>query len=74
MAAQSGHCRSGNRRLRPLRRARGRMFADDNYVTKDSRYIVLCDRTDETEFYIKSEVIPDLIKALQKAVELGWTD
>ena len=50
------------------------VFADDNYVTKDSRYIVLYDRTDETEFHIKSEVIPDLIKALQKAVELGWTE
>lgn len=50
------------------------VFADDNYVTKDSRYIVLRDRTDETEFYIKSEVIPYLIKALQKAVELGWTE
>ena len=50
------------------------VFADDNYVTKDSRYIVLCDRADETEFHIKSEVIPDLIKALQKAVELGWTE
>ena len=50
------------------------VFADDNYVTKDSCYIVLSDRTDETAFYIKSEVIPDLIKALQKAVELGWTD
>ena len=48
--------------------------SDDNHVTKDSRYIVLCDRTDETEFYIKSEVIPDLIKTLQKAVELGWTE
>ena len=50
------------------------VFADDNYVTKDSRYIVLCERIDETEFFIKSEVIPDLIKALQKAVELGWTE
>ena len=50
------------------------VFADGNYVTKDSRYIVLCNRTDETEFYIKSEAIPDLIKALQKAVELGWTE
>ena len=50
------------------------VFADDNYVTKDSCYIVLCDRTDETEFYIKSEVIPDLIKALLKAGELGWTE
>ena len=50
------------------------VFADDNYVTKDPCYIVLYDRTDETEFYIKSEVIPDLIKALQKAVELGWTE
>ena len=50
------------------------VFADDNYITKDSRYIALCDRTDEIEFYIKSEAIPDLIKALQKAVELGWTD
>ena len=50
------------------------VFADDNYVTKDSCYIVLCDRTDEREFYIKNKVIPDLIKALQKAVELGWTE
>ena len=50
------------------------LFADDNYVTIDSRYFVLCERTDETEFYIKSEVIPDLFKALQKAVELGWAD
>ena len=50
------------------------VFADDNYVTKESRYITLCDRTDEIEFYIKSEVIPDLIKALQKAVDLGWTE
>ena len=50
------------------------VFADDRYITKDSRYIVLCDRTDEIQFYIKSEDIPDLIKALQKAVELGWTD
>ena len=50
------------------------VFADDNYVTKESHYIALCDRTDEIEFYIKSEVIPDLIKALQKAVELGWTE
>lgn len=49
-------------------------FSDDNYVTKDPCYIVLYDRTDETAFYIKSEVIPDLIKALQKAVELGWTE
>ena len=50
------------------------VFADDNYVTKNSCYIGLCDRADEIEFYIKSEVIPDLIKALQKAVELGWTE
>ena len=50
------------------------VFADDNCVTKESRYIALCDRTDEIEFYIKSEVIPDLIKALQKAVDLGWTE
>ena len=50
------------------------VFTDDNYVTKDSRYIVFCDRTDEIQFYIKSEDIPDLITALQKAVELGWTD
>ena len=50
------------------------VFADDNYVTKDSRYIVIRDRTGEIEFYIKIEVIPDLIKALQKAIELGWTD
>ena len=50
------------------------VFADDNYVTKDSRYIVIRDRTGGIEFYIKIEVIPDLIKALQKAIELGWTD
>ena len=50
------------------------VFADDNYVTKDSRYIVIRDKTGGIEFYIKSEVIPDLIKALQKAVELGWTE
>ena len=50
------------------------VFADDNYITKDSRYIVIRDRTGEIEFYIKIEVIPDLIKALQKAVELGWNE
>ena len=50
------------------------IYSDSEYIERDQQYVVFCDRMDGTGLYIKLEAIPDLIKALQKAVELGWTE
>lgn len=42
------------------------------FVEKNSRGIELKDLDDCGETRIKSEDVPNLIKALQKAAELGW--
>ncbi len=51
-------------------------FADNGYnviIQEDNGRIALSDEYSDCYVAIQPEDIPNLIKALQKAVELGWT-
>ena len=43
-------------------------------IKKESVWVTIKDSGNGEELSVKAEAVPDLIKALQKAVELGWTD
>ena len=48
-------------------------FSDRNLIKKESFWVTIKDSGNGREVSIEINNIPDLIKALQKAVELGWT-
>ena len=51
------------------------VFSDRNLIKKESPWVTIKDRFwNGGELSVKAEAVPDLIEALQKAVELGWTD
>ena len=50
------------------------VFSDRNLIKKESPWVTIKDSGNRREVSIEINNIPDLIKALQKAVELGWTE
>ena len=48
------------------------VYSDTDSLEKSGDYVVITDKMDDCEFHISHTDIKDLIKALQKAVELGW--
>ena len=50
------------------------IYSDTDSLENRRDYVVIMDKMDGCEFHISHADIKDLIKALQKAVELGWTD
>ena len=50
------------------------VFSDRNLIKKESPWVTIKDSGNGREVSIEINNIPDLIKALQKAVELGWTE
>ena len=49
-------------------------FSDRNLIKKESFWVTIKDSGNGREVSIEINNIPDLIKAIQKAVELGWTE